>query len=369
MRSFGALALAGSVLLGNAALAQDAAQFEAGWRKVDGGEGGYVNSATLMRCPLTLGEGYNLFRADVYASSTDVSCGYKLSDDSALISFYFYPAQGSVAEEIASTSRPVLDRSGPRTAQREGQRDWALPTGAIKAVSLEVTPTDGEGQSFAIADVAGRRMKARETWTGTSTVSHRIADSFFALQTEALANARTCAAIPKWGATSRARLTRDPGAGATIAGFVVGLLGAAVEASDNKTPATTCILGSFGSSNDGGNLVLSRSGPFGVATNLDNQPATELVAGIASLVLADKAPEPGDPQFALYARNGNRTAVFRTYLTQPSWDQLLADLGSVATDALEPLTVVDFPEGGNVSISVNQPAVDAEKAKRRPGSR
>jgi hypothetical protein len=368
MNLFCVVGVIGSVFSASAALAQTASPFAAGWRKVEGEKPSYVNAATLMTCPETLSDGYRLFRADVYASSTDVSCGYKLSDDTGLISFYFYPAIGSIQDEITSTSQPILDRFGPRSAQRESQRDWALPTGVIKATALEITSSEGVSQSFAIADIAGRRMKARETWQGAPEASHRAADSFLALQTDALANARACAAMRAWRTGRKARLSGDPFVASMTAGVLLGTLMPNLAATQTDAPKP-CVLGSLGRSDRGSTLVLSRNGAEGVQIALDDQPDGNLIAGLANVSISASLQLPGDSQYVLYSREGAETSIFRAYRTMPSWDQVRADMISVATNSLDPLVRVrpkDTGAGSNVSI--NTTAVDAEKAKTRPGS-
>jgi hypothetical protein len=370
MRIFQTVIAAGALLFAGSASAQSASNFAAGWRQFDGSGGGYINAATLMRCPQTLGDGYNLFRADVYASSTDVSCGYKLGDDSANISFYFYPAQGSIQDELASTSRPVLDRYGPRSAQRESQRDWILPSGTVKAVALEVVPAGEQGQSFALVDVAGRRLKARETWTGASGVSHGVADRFFALQAEALANAQTCAALPVWGGRRKARLSGDPMTAAMTGGFLLGAVATSATAVSDPNAPKPCIMGSLGRSDRGSTLLLSRTGNESVKIALDDQPDGNFIAGLTNISLGPALQLPGDSQYFLYSQEGRDVAVFRAYRTLPSWEQILADMVSVATNTLTPL-VVAKPKVGETgsNITLNTGAIDDEKAKRRPGTR
>jgi hypothetical protein len=373
MRLLSAVIAAGSFMCAGAAFAQSANNFAAGWRQVDGSGGGYVNAATLMRCPASLDDGYTLFRADVFSSSTDVSCGYKLRDDSAYISFYFYPAQGSVEEEFTTTSRPVLDRYGRRGNQRASQRDWALPTGAIKANALEVTPTGQLGQSFAIVDVAGRRMKARETWTGASAVSHRVADSFFALQTAALENAQACAALPACGATTRAKISADPGTGVIAASLM--LLATDIEVPATSTVSTTagstkpCIIGRFGGDDRGANLILTRTGMESAIIALDTKPVGDFEAGLTTVLPLGAQDELSDSRYVLYGRNRGSVAIFRTYQTLPSWQQLIDDMGFVATRTLTPLSVVSAkgPDGKR-NINIVPSAAEDEKAKRRPGS-
>jgi hypothetical protein len=373
MRIFSTVIAAAALLFAGSASAQSASNFAAGWRQFDGSGGGYINAATLMRCPQTLGDGYTLFRADVYAASTDVSCGYKLRDDSAYISFYFYPAQGSVEEEFTTTSRPVLDRYGPRDTQRASQRDWALPTGTIKANAVEVTPRGQQGQSFAIVDVAGRRMKARETWMGKSNVSHRLADSFFALQTAALENAQACAAMPVWRATTRAKISADPGAGVIAASIM--LLASDIEVPPTSTVTTSgggtkpCIIGRFGGDDRGANLILTRTGMESAIIALDTKPVGDFEAGLTTVLPLGAQDELSDSRYALYGRSQGSTAIFRTYQTLPTWQQLIDDMGFVVTRTLTPLSVVSAKDAnGKRSINIVPDAAEDEKAKRRPGS-
>jgi hypothetical protein len=369
MKWFQVGAVIGSVFVSGQALGQDASQIANGWRKVEGASPAYVNAATLVRCPESLGDGYRLFRADVYTSSTNVSCGYRLGTSPALISFYFYPSQGSVNEEVTSTSRPVLTRLAPGTTPTQIQREWKFEGASVSVAALEVLGTDGLGQSFAIADIAGKRMKARETWEGSSEVSHRVADSFFALQRDAIANAQACAALPSWPTGRKARLSNDPLTAAMTAGFIIGSLMPAAKVDSTQPASKPCVLASLGRSDRGSNLLLTRSGPTGTQLALDDQPEENLLAGLASVEVGAALSLPGDARYALYSREGTSSAVYRAYRTLPNWEQIRADMVLVATNALAPMVTIQpkaGEEGSNISINAEETA--KEKRKQRPGS-
>jgi hypothetical protein len=369
MKRFQVVAVIGSVFVGGSALAQDASQIANGWRKVDGANPAYVNAATLMRCPVTLSDGYRLFRADVFTSSTNVSCGYSLGTSPALISFYFYPAEGSVNDEFTSTSRPVLARLAPGTTPTQIQREWRFPSAPVSVASLEVRGTDGLGQSFAITDIAGKRMKARESWEGSSEVSHHVADSFFALQTDAIANAQTCAALPAWPTGRKARLSNDPLTAAMTTGFIIGSIMPIAKVDPTQPVSKPCVLASLGRSDRGSNLLLTRSGPTGTQLALDDQPEENLLAGLTSVEVGAALSLPGDARYALYSREGTTSAVYRAYRTLPNWEQIRADMVLVATNALAPLVTIRPKAGEEGSnISINAAEIEKEKRKQRPGS-
>jgi hypothetical protein len=348
---------------------QEALQISNGWRKVDASTPAYVNAATLMVCPETLSDGYRLYRADVYSTSTDVSCGYRLGGTASAISFYYYPALGAVSGEFTSTSRPVLERLAPGVTPVEGQRTWLLGGVSVEVPSLEVRGSDRLGQSFAIADSAGRRMKARETWEGPSEVSHRVADRFFALQTDAMTNAQNCAALPTWPTTRKARLSSDPFAASMTAAFVLGTFMKTSPGEANQANVKSCVLGSLGRSDRGSSLLLTRNGPSGVQLALDDQPQGNLLAGLANVELGATLQLPGDARFALYSREGQSSSIYRLYKTIPNWEQIRSDMILVATNELPPLVRIEpkLSEDG-MSININPEESEREKQKRRPGS-
>jgi hypothetical protein len=367
MRLIYAVAAVSAFFAGGSAYAQDAPNFEPGWRKLEGAEAGYTNSATLINCPTSLGDGYTLFRADVYSSSTDVSCGYRLGETESLISFYFYPAVGSVRDELNSTSKVILDRLAPGVTPSESERDWALPKGAVKAVVLEATANGGLGQSFALVDIAGRRLKARETWEANPDVSHRVADRFFALQAQAIDNAQACASLPVWSARRKARVSGDPLMAAMTGILILGMV--PTTPTPNQDSPKRCNIGSIGSSDNGASLILSRIGDNGVQIALDNQPEGSFIAAITSISFEPGAKLPGDSQHFLYGQEGRDVAVFRGYRNLPSWEQALTDMVSVATAKLMPLAMTKPKEGEDgAAMSLNADEIEAEKAKRRPGS-
>jgi hypothetical protein len=369
MKWFQVGAVIGSVFVSGQALGQDASQIANGWRKMEGASPAYVNAATLMRCPESLSDGYRLFRADVYSNSKDVSCGYRLGTSASIISFYWYPSVGTVQQEFTSTSRPILERLVPGVTPMRGQRDWAFGTTVTTATALEAVDADGLGQSFAIADVSGQRLKARETWQGNSEASHRVADSFFALQTEALANARTCAALPTWPQGRKARLSADPFAAAMTASVIVGMVSSLERRDPAVESSKSCVLGSLGRSDRGSSLLLSRSGPIGVQLSLDDQPEGNLLAGLMSIELGAELQLPGDGRYVLYSREGQTSSVYRAYKTLPNWEQIRSDMVLVATNALAPL-VVNEPKIGEagMTIKINAEEAENEKRKRRPGT-
>jgi hypothetical protein len=348
------------------------------WKRVEGDKPSYFNASTLMSCPAILSDGYRIVSAVTFNQSRDVSCGYRSGDDN-VISFYLYPKVATPKDEINQSSRVLLARSAPGITPTEGQRDWIFATGTVKAETLELVDSDGYGQSFAIGDVGNARLKLRETWRGDRTISHRVADSFFAQQTAALTNAQNCAALPEWPNGQRARLPRKPMEAAMGASIVLGVIGIAGEEATPDAAATPptppppqrCVMGSLGSSSSGASLILTRTGPQGVSIDLSDQPDGDVLAGLADTTLGGVLKAGNDSEFVLYARDGKKTAIFRTYKTLPNWAQILADMVSVATKELDPLIVIEPKEGedGGIAMNINSEAIDAEKAKRRPGSR
>jgi hypothetical protein len=365
------LVAAGTLALGQPVFAQrtpENPEIGPDWKRVEGDKPSYFNAPTLMSCPAMLSDGYRIVSANTFQQSTDVSCGYRSGDDN-VITFHLYPKVATPKDEINQSSRAIFARSEPGITPIEGQRDWVLGSGNVKAEALSLTDSEGYGQSFAIADVGSARLKARETWKGDGAVSHRVADSFFALQTAALTNARNCAALPAWPEGRRARLAAKPDEAAMGASVLLGVASAAAK-TENPNPPPQCVLGSLGRSDRGSSLILRRTGAQGVSIALSDQPEGNIIAGLEDLSFGTGTNLGDGVRYALYRFESPKLEIYRTYRTLPNWEQIRADMISIATQALAPLIAVEPTPGAppTINVFINSEAIAAEKAKRRPGS-
>jgi hypothetical protein len=361
--------------LSSFAHAQTPPQITEGWTLVvDGESPTYIHQGTLIKCPSQLTDGYVITRALANNAVNEVACFYKRGEDGT-VSFHWAQGIGTIQQEIAD-ERKFWSAVFPGARPEARELDWNIGDEAAKIAISEATtivPATQKkvGISFSIGTVLDRRIKANELWVGSGEASNRATANFFALQTAAVNNRKTCLAYGLWPTQTRARLSPDPSESATTAAII--LLAKTVVETEQKTEQAAghqiCHSIFAGIDGEGASLLSQRTGVQEMRVVLSGQDEGDIVAALGTRPKDLKAQVDRDSPYFLYGKQGKLLAIFRSYRSLPNYQQLVGDIAAIASGELKPIAVISSDlDDGKIELNTDPEEVEAEKAKRRPGS-
>lgn len=361
--------------LSSFAHAQTQPQIGEGWTFVDGERPTYVHQGTLFKCPSTLTEGYILTRTLTDNEVNEVACFYGRGTEGAA-SFHWAQGIGTVAEEIADRTNSFWAEVMPGVRPEARELEWVIGGEVTKVSASQVTTVVPEtqkrvGLSLAIGTVADRRIKSNELWIGSGEASNRVAAAFFALQSDAITNRKTCLTYGLWPTRTRARLSPDPSESASTAAIIL-LAKTVVEAEQKpeQEPSPQICHSIFAGTNGAGAAFLTqRTGVQELRVVLSSQDEGDIVAALGTRPKDLKARVDRDSPYFLYGKQGKLLAIFRSYRALPSYQQLVGDMAAIASGQLNPIAVVSSDlDDGKIELNIDPEEVEAEKNKLRPGS-